>query len=212
LLTSSGAGSPEVSLRNSRGRRHSDSLITRGADVFLALILIAVCAVPMLLIAIAIKMTSKGPVLHWSERVGRYNRNFLMPKFRTMNIHTPQVATHLLVNPDNYLTLTGRFLRKSSLDELPQLWSVLVGDLSFVGPRPALYNQNDLVELRTRYGIHELVPGVTGWAQINGRDELSIAEKVAFDREYAERKSATFDVKILILTIVKVFQRAGISH
>lgn len=184
----------------------------RGADVVFALTLIVVLAVPMLLIAIAIKMTSKGPVLHWSERVGRYNRNFLMPKFRTMRIDTPQVATHLLVNPDNYLTPIGRFLRKSSLDESPQVWSVLMGDLSFVGPRPALYNQNDLVELRTRYGIHELVPGVTGWAQINGRDDLSIPEKVAFDREYAERKSVTFDLKILILTIFRVFQGAGISH
>ena len=184
----------------------------RAADVVFALTLCIVLAIPMILIAIAIKMTSKGPVLHWSERVGRYNRNFLMPKFRTMRVNTPQVATHLLTNPDNYVTRIGRPLRKSSLDELPQIWSVLMGDLSFVGPRPALYTQRDLVELRTRYGIHELLPGVTGWAQINGRDELSIPHKVAFDREYAERKSPTFDLKILILTIVKVFQGAGISH
>lgn len=151
-------------------------------------------------------------MLHWSERVGRGNRNFWMPKFRTMRINTPQMATHLLANPNDYLTPIGRSLRKSSLDELPQLWSVLVGDLSLVGPRPALYTQHDLVELRTRYGIHELVPGLTGWAQINGRDELSIPDKVGFDREYAERKSMMFDLKILILTIFKVFQGAGISH
>jgi O-antigen biosynthesis protein WbqP len=184
----------------------------RAADVFFALTLSVVLAFPMLLIAIAIKITSKGPALHWSKRVGRYNRNFLMPKFRTMRLNTPQVATHLLVNSDNYITPIGRYLRKSSLDELPQMWSILIGDLSFVGPRPALYTQDDLVELRTRYEIHELVPGVTGWAQINGRDELSVSDKVAFDREYAERKSAIFDLKILILTIFKVFQGTGISH
>jgi O-antigen biosynthesis protein WbqP len=166
----------------------------------------------MLLIAIAIKITSKGQVLHWSNRVGRFNRNFLMPKFRTMRVDTPQVATHLLAKPDIYLTPIGGFLRRSSLDELPQLWSVLTGDLSFVGPRPALYNQEDLVELRTRCGIHELIPGLTGWAQINGRDELSIPEKVAFDSEYAKRKSAIFDLKILVLTIAKVLQGAGVSH
>jgi O-antigen biosynthesis protein WbqP len=212
LTTSYDAGSPEVSPGTRRERQNSDSRIMRAADVVFALSLCIVLAIPMVLIAIAIKMTSKGPVLHWSERVGRYNRNFLMPKFRTMLVNTPQVATHLLVDPGTYLTPMGRSLRKSSLDELPQIWSVLVGDLSFVGPRPALYDQHDLVELRTRYGIHELVPGVTGWAQINGRDELSIPDKVAFDREYAERKSAIFDLKILALTIFKVFQGAGISH
>jgi O-antigen biosynthesis protein WbqP len=136
----------------------------------------------------------------------------MMPKFRTMRIDTPQVATHLLARADNYLTPVGRFLRKSSLDELPQLWSILRGDLGFVGPRPALYNQDDLVELRSRYRIHELVPGVTGWAQINGRDKLSISEKVALDKEYAEQESASFDLKILVLTIFKVFRGAGISH
>jgi O-antigen biosynthesis protein WbqP len=184
----------------------------RAADVVFALTLLAVLAAPLVLIAIAIKMSSKGPVLHWSKRIGRYNRNFLMPKFRTMRIDTPQIATHLMANPDIYLTSIGRILRKSSLDELPQIWSVLIGDLTFVGPRPALYNQRDLVDLRTRHGIHELVPGVTGWAQINGRDELSIPLKVAFDKEYAERKSPIFDLKILILTIFKVFQGAGVSH
>lgn len=184
----------------------------RAADVVFALTLLVVLAVPLLLIAIAIKMSSKGPVLHWSKRVGRYNRNFLMPKFKTMRIDTPQIATHLMANPEVYLTGIGRLLRKSSLDELPQIWSILLGDLTFVGPRPALYNQSDLMELRTRCGIHELVPGVTGWAQINGRDELSIPDKVAFDKEYAERKSPMFDLKILILTIVKVFQGAGVSH
>jgi O-antigen biosynthesis protein WbqP len=212
LSASYGAGSPDVSLGNIRERQNLDSRTMRAADVFFALTLSVVFAFPMLLIAIAIKITSKGPALHWSKRVGRYNRNFLMPKFRTMRLNTPQVATHLLVNSDNYLTPIGRYLRKSSLDELPQMWSILIGDLSFVGPRPALYNQHDLVELRTRYGIHELVPGVTGWAQINGRDELSVSNKVAFDREYAERKSAIFDLKILILTIFKVFQGTGISH
>jgi O-antigen biosynthesis protein WbqP len=212
LSISYDAGSPEVSRGNSRERQNSDSRIMRSADVVFALMLCIVLAIPMLMIAIAVKMSSKGPVLHWSERVGRYNCNFLMPKFRTMLVNTPQVATHLLVDPGAYLTPMGRSLRKSSLDELPQIWSVLVGDLSFVGPRPALYDQHDLVELRTQYGIHELVPGVTGWAQINGRDELSIPDKVAFDREYAERKSASFDLKILILTIFKVVQGAGISH
>ena len=197
---------------NGSARQNSSNRITRAADIIFALTLSVVLAVPLLLIAISIKMSSKGPVLHWSKRVGRYNRNFLMPKFRTMQIGTPQLATHLMANPDIYLTVTGQLLRKSSLDELPQIWSVLIGDLTFVGPRPALYNQHDLVELRTRYGIHELVPGVTGWAQINGRDELSIPVKVAFDREYAERKSPIFDLKIIILTIVKVFQGAGVSH
>jgi O-antigen biosynthesis protein WbqP len=184
----------------------------RVVGVAFALTLSLIFAVPLVLIAIMIKLTSEGPVLHWSKRIGRYNRNFLMPKFRTMRTDTPQVATHLLPNPDRHLTSMGRFLRRSSLDELPQIWSVLMGDLGFVGPRPALYNQHDLIELRTQYKIHTLLPGVTGWAQINGRDELNIPEKVAFDREYAERKSVSFDLKVLALTILKVFQGAGISH
>ena len=212
MLTSYRGVSHERSVMNSRKRHSSDSRIIRGADIAFSLTLLLISAIPLLLIAAIIKMTSDGPVLHWSNRVGRYNRNFMMPKFRTMRIDTPQVATHLLVRAGNYLTPVGRFLRKSSLDELPQLWSILRGDLGFVGPRPALYNQDDLVELRSRYRIHELVPGVTGWAQINGRDKLSISEKVAFDKEYAEQESASFDLKILVLTIFKVFRGAGISY
>jgi O-antigen biosynthesis protein WbqP len=203
---------PEVSIAAARGKQVASPRMIRVVDIILAVISGVVFAIPMLLIAIAIKMTSKGPVLHWSKRVGRYNRNFLMPKFRTMKLDSPQIATHLMANPEIYLTRIGQLLRKGSVDELPQIWSVLIGDLSFVGPRPALYNQHDLVELRTRYGIHELVPGVTGWAQVNGRDELSVPDKVAFDREYAERKSPIFDLKILLLTIVKVFQGAGVRH
>jgi O-antigen biosynthesis protein WbqP len=194
-------------------KRHSSAyLITRAVDVFFSLTLLFIAAIPLLLIAALIKMTSDGPVLHWSNRVGRHNRNFMMAKFRTMRIDTPQLASHLLVRAQNYVTPVGQFLRKSSLDELPQLWNILTGDLRFVGPRPALYNQDDLVELRTWYGVHELVPGVTGWAQVNGRDELSIREKVALDKEYAEQESASFDLKILALTILKVFKGAGISH
>jgi O-antigen biosynthesis protein WbqP len=184
----------------------------RVADFVFALVLLLISVIPLLLIAVVIKITSKGPVLHWSNRVGRYNRNFMMPKFRTMRLETPQVATHLLVRADRYLTPIGRLLRKSSLDELPQLWSILSGDLCFVGPRPALYNQDDLVELRTRAGIHELVPGITGWAQINGRDELSISDKVSLDKEYAERQSIGLDLKIVILTIFNIVQGTGITH
>lgn len=167
---------------------------------------------PSLIIAVFIKLTSKGPVIHWSKRIGRDNKIFFMPKFRTMQISTPQLATHLLKNGDNYLTPVGSFLRKTSLDEIPQLWSVIIGDMNFVGPRPALYNQNDLAELRTKYNIHLLSPGITGWAQINGRDELSIEEKVRLDKEYFEKKSVMFDIKILVLTLVKVFLREGITH
>jgi O-antigen biosynthesis protein WbqP len=204
--------SHNASVMNNRKSHIPGSRVVRIADFVFALVLLLISAIPLLLIAIVIKITSKGPVLHWSNRVGRYNRRFMMPKFRTMRIDTPQVATHLLVCADQYLTPPGRFLRRSSLDELPQLWSILRGDLRFVGPRPALYNQDDLVELRTQYGIHELVPGVTGWAQINGRDELSISEKVSLDKEYAERQSMGFDLRIFMLTIFKVFQGAGITH
>jgi len=173
----------------------------------------AVClVVPLILVAIMVSVTSHGPVLYWSDRVGRYNQIFRMPKFRSMQMGTPAIATHLLTNPDTYLTPIGSFLRKSSLDELPQLWSILKGDMSFVGPRPALFNQQDLIDLRTKAGVHKLVPGLTGWAQVNGRDELPIPAKVALDVEYLYRQSLWFDVRILWLTLVKVLRRDGVSH
>jgi O-antigen biosynthesis protein WbqP len=160
----------------------------------------------------AVKLTSAGPVLYWSDRVGRHNRIFRMPKFRSMRTGTPAVATHLLADPKTYLTPIGSFLRKSSLDELPQLWSILIGDMSFVGPRPALFNQDDLVALRTEQGVDALVPGLTGWAQVSGRDELPIPEKVELDAEYLRRRSFMFDLYILWLTAVKVVRRDGVSH
>ena len=160
----------------------------------------------------AVRITSRGPALYWSDRVGLCNKIFKMPKFRTMQLSTPAVATHLLADPDQYLTSIGSFLRKTSLDELPQLWSIMKGDMSFVGPRPALFNQDDLIALRTQYGVHELVPGLTGWAQINGRDELPIPDKVKLDVEYLQRQSFWFDIKILWLTLIKVVRRDGVSH
>ena len=169
-------------------------------------------ALPIVLITLAVRFTSPGPVLYWSERVGRRNETFRMPKFRSMRVGTPVVATHLLANPADYLTPIGSFLRKSSLDELPQLWSILVGDMSFVGPRPALFNQHDLVALRTQRGVHALVPGLTGWAQVNGRDELPIPAKVDLDTAYLQRQSLWFDLRILWLTFVKVVQRDGVTH
>ena len=165
-----------------------------------------------ILITFAVRITSRGPALYLSDRVGLGNNIFKMPKFRTMKINTPAVATHLLADPDRYLTPIGSFLRKTSLDELPQLWSIMKGDMSFVGPRPALFNQDDLIELRTQCGVHELVPGLTGWAQINGRDELPIPDKVKLDVEYLERQSFWFDIKILWLTFIKVVRRDGVSH
>jgi O-antigen biosynthesis protein WbqP len=167
---------------------------------------------PILLVALLVRLTSPGPALYWSDRVGAHNRIFRMPKFRTMRIGTPAVATHLLSNPDVYLTPIGGFLRRSSLDELPQLWSILKGDMSFVGPRPALFNQDDLVALRTERGVERLVPGLTGWAQINGRDDLPIPVKVEYDAEYLRRQSFWFDLKILGLTALKVLRREGVSH
>lgn len=164
------------------------------------------------LVALAVRLTSPGPALYWSDRVGRYNRIFRMPKFRSMRIDTPAVATHLLTDPGKYLTPIGPFLRKSSLDELPQLWSILMGDMSFVGPRPALFNQDDLIALRTQQGVHELVPGLTGWAQVNGRDELPIPQKVALDAEYLRRQGLGFDLQILWMTFVKVLRRDGVAH
>ena len=169
-------------------------------------------AIPMLLITIAIRLSSKGPALYWSNRVGKNNKIFKMPKFRSMLIDTHPVATHLLGNPHSYLTPIGGFLRRTSLDELPQLLSVLKGDMSFVGPRPALYNQDDLISLRTDKGVNKLLPGITGWAQVNGRDELSIADKVELDIEYLNRESFWFDMKILLLTILRVIKRDGVSH
>jgi len=166
----------------------------------------------ILVVALLIKLTSKGPVLYWSNRVGRHNILFRMPKFRTMQVGTPAVATHLLTDSGQYLTPVGTFLRKSSLDELPQLWSILVGDMSFVGPRPALFNQEDLIALRTQYGVDALMPGLTGWAQVNGRDELSIPLKVQYEVEYLHKRSFWFDMKILGLTFLKVVRRTGVSH
>ena len=181
-------------------------------DLFFALLLAVVLLIPLLLLALLVRLTSPGPVLYWSDRVGRNNRIFKMPKFRSMRVGTPALATHLLTSPDAYLTPIGSFLRKSSLDELPQLWSILTGAMSFVGPRPALFNQHDLVALRTQCGVHVLVPGLTGWAQINGRDELPIPQKVAFDRAYLERQSFFFDMHIMLLTALKVLKRDNVKH
>ena len=181
-------------------------------DILLATVATILLAVPILLVTVCVRLTSKGSAIYWSQRVGRNNRLFNMPKFRTMSIHTPAVATHLLANAKAYLTPIGSFLRKSSLDELPQLWSILKGDMSFVGPRPALYNQDDLIELRTQAGVHKLQPGLTGWAQINGRDELPISEKVKLDVEYMNRQSFVFDLYILWMTFLKVAKRDGVSH
>jgi O-antigen biosynthesis protein WbqP len=184
----------------------------RAFDLLLAVCAAALLAGPILVIALLVRSTSAGPALYWSERVGKNNRTFSMPKFRSMRMGTPAVATHLLHNPDAYVTTIGRFLRKTSLDELPQLWSILKGDMSFVGPRPALFNQADLIALRTQYGVHELSPGLTGWAQVTGRDELPIPQKVQRDVEYLRRRSFWFDLHILWLTAVKVLRGDGVSH
>lgn len=181
-------------------------------DLIFSFCLVLALLVPILVIAGLIRLTSKGPAVYWSDRVGVENQIFRMPKFRTMLVDTPAVATHLLKDPDVYLAPLGSFLRKSSLDELPQLWSVLRGDMSFVGPRPALFNQDDLVAMRTEKGVHRLIPGITGWAQINGRDELPIPVKVEFDVYYLKNQSFLFDMKILWLTFLKVIKREGVSH
>ena len=181
-------------------------------DVIVVSFVLILAAVPMALIGILVKLTSHGPVIYWSDRVGRGNLLFRMPKFRTMRTDTPAVATHLLGKPEQYLTPLGGFLRKSSLDELPQIWSILVGDMSLVGPRPALFNQADLVALRTEMGVHHLVPGLTGWAQVNGRDELPIPQKVALDAEYLKHISLALDMSILMKTFFKVLRRDGVSH
>ncbi|MFM9434992.1 O-antigen biosynthesis protein WbqP [Janthinobacterium sp. CG_23.3] len=181
-------------------------------DVLSALFALCIFLVPITVVAILVKITSSGPAIYWSDRVGRNNRIFRMPKFRTMRVGTPAVATHLLQDPDSVLTPIGSFLRKSSLDELPQLWSILRGDMSVVGPRPALFNQQDLIEQRTVCGVSGMLPGLTGWAQINGRDELPVPDKVKLDLEYMTRQSFVFDLKIILLTILKVVRRDGIVH
>ena len=181
-------------------------------DLCLALFALLILLLPILLVAVIVRLTSSGSILYWSERVGRDNKIFKMPKFRTMSVDTPAVATHLLPDPKQFLTPVGSFLRKSSLDELPQLWSILKGDMSFVGPRPALFNQDDLIALRKQYSVDKLLPGLTGWAQINGRDELPIPEKVKLDVEYMQNQSLFFDLKIILLTVLKVVRRDNVQH
>ena len=181
-------------------------------DLALGLIAAIMLLVPIAVVAVLVRLTSPGPALYWSDRVGRHNKIFKMPKFRSMRVGTPAVATHLLADPESVLTPIGSFIRKSSLDELPQLWSILVGDMSFVGPRPALFNQQDLIEMRTQKGVHTLMPGLTGWAQVNGRDELPIPQKVALDAEYLQRQGFWFDIQILWLTFLKVVRSDGVSH
>ena len=188
------------------------SWIKRLFDLVLSLILGVLLLIPLLILALAVRMSSPGPALYWSDRIGKNNKIFKMPKFRSMRLGTPALATHLLMNPESVLTPIGPFLRKSSLDELPQLWSILNGDMSFVGPRPALFNQHDLMAMRSAKGIDALVPGLTGWAQINGRDELPLEQKVALDCEYLLKKSFLLDLKILCLTGIKVIARKDVSH
>lgn len=190
----------------------SSSIIKRLFDLILAVFALVVLFFPIVLVSVLVSLTSAGPIIYWSDRIGMNNRIFRMPKFRTMQVDTPAVATHLLTDPAKCLTPIGSFLRRSSLDELPQLWSILKGDMSFVGPRPALFNQDDLIELRTRYGVEKLQPGLTGWAQINGRDELPIPQKVGLDVEYMRRQSFGFDLKIIFLTFLKVLKKDGVTH
>lgn len=186
--------------------------LKRWFDIALAVGLLVVFSIPMLIIACLIRFTSKGPILYWSDRVGMGNKLFKMPKFRTMRVGTPALATHLITDPNKFLTPIGPILRKCSLDELPQLWSIIRGDMSFVGPRPALFNQDDLITLRKKYNVHKIVPGLTGWAQVNGRDELPISVKVQLDTEYMERRSFSFDMKIIAMTVLKVLRRDGVRH
>lgn len=178
----------------------------------LVLLASVILFIPVVLVALLVRLTSPGPALYWSDRIGKNNTIFKMPKFRSMRVGTPAVATHLLADAHSHLTPVGNFLRKSSLDELPQLWSIICGDMSFVGPRPALFNQDDLIALRTQYGVEKLLPGLTGWAQVNGRDELPIPEKVKLDVEYLQQQSLSFDIKIIVLTFLKVVRRDGITH
>jgi len=181
-------------------------------DIVLGIIFLIILMFPMLLIALLIKLSSNGRILYWSDRVGKNSVIFKMPKFRSMKVNAPIVATHLMKQPDKHLSPIGAFLRRSSLDELPQLFSILKGDMSFVGPRPALFNQDDLIALREEKGVNQLIPGITGWAQVNGRDELSIADKIIFDVEYLNNQSLLFDLKILLMTFLKVIKRVGVSH
>jgi O-antigen biosynthesis protein WbqP len=186
--------------------------VKRAFDLILGVSLMVLSIVPLMAMALLVTVTSPGPAIYWSERIGKNNMIFRMPKLRTMRVGTPAMATHLLKDPKAYLTPIGSFLRKSSLDELPQLWSIVVGNMSFVGPRPALFNQHNLVALRTARGVHVLTPGLTGWAQVNGRDELPIPDKVALDAEYLRRRSFWFDIRIIWLTLVKVLGREGVTH
>lgn len=187
-------------------------MMKRLFDLLLGVVVLAILALPILVVAFAVRVTSKGPVLYWSDRVGIHNQIFKMPKFRSMRVGTPAVATHLLSDPHSHLTPIGSFIRRTSLDELPQLWSILKGDMSFVGPRPALFNQHDLIELRTEKGVHHVLPGLTGWAQVNGRDDIPIPRKVQLDYEYLQKQSLLFDIQILWLTFLKVIKRDGVSH
>lgn len=188
------------------------AVVKRVADLTLAFVVTVILMLPLIAVAIAVKLTSPGPALYWSDRVGRNNVLFKMPKFRSMRVGTPAIATHLLQNPTQHFTPVGAFIRKTSLDELPQLWSVFKGEMSFVGPRPALFNQDDLIALRTNAGVHQIPPGVTGWAQVNGRDELPIPQKVALDIEYLHHHSLRFDLYIIFLTVLKVLKRDGVAH
>ncbi|MDN5249917.1 sugar transferase [Betaproteobacteria bacterium LSUCC0117] len=181
-------------------------------DLLLGLVATIVLLFPLIFIAVSVRLTSRGPILYWSQRVGRHNKMYAMPKFRSMKVGTPVVATHLLEAHEKYVTPVGHFLRKTSLDELPQLWSILIGDMSFVGPRPALFSQYDLIELRTLRNVHTLTPGLTGWAQVNGRDDLPITQKVDLDEEYLQRRSFLFDIQILWMTFLKVLSQEGVSH
>ncbi len=187
-------------------------MVKRALDFCMALFAALVFMLPFLLVAVAVRLTSIGPILYWSDRVGRNCQLFKMPKFRTMCVNTPAVATHLLKDPEQFLTPIGSFLRRSSLDELPQLWSIIKGDMSFVGPRPALFNQKDLIDLRTQYSVDKLLPGLTGWAQINGRDELTVPDKVKLDVDYMNNQSLFFDLKIIIFTFLKVLCGVGVKH
>ncbi len=195
-----------------KNREWIQSMMKRLFDIAMAILSLCFLSVPILIIALIVKSTSRGPVLYWSDRIGKGNKIFKMPKFRTMRVDTPPVPTHLLRNPEVYLTPIGLFLRKSSLDELPQLWSILKNDMSFIGPRPALFNQDDLIGLRTNKGIHRLVPGITGWAQINGRDDIPIPLKVKYDEYYLKNKSFFMDLKILCMTLLKVVKAEGVTH
>lgn len=181
-------------------------------DIVLSLLALLLLAVPMTLIALAIKLTSHGPVIYWSKRVGLHNQLFAMPKFRSMRVDTPELATHLLADPDSFITPLGTKLRQTSLDELPQLWTILIGHMSFVGPRPALYNQHDLIAARQVLGVDDLTPGLTGWAQVNGRDELPIPQKVELDLQYLQQRSLRFDLYIIWLTVMRVARHSGVSH